>query len=312
MPSIRRVVVVYNPRSGAGRAVGCVEEVRRSLHGHDVVALEVAESTPERLAPLLDARIAPNGAALVIIGGDGTVSRLADVAATTGAAVYHVPMGTENLFARQWGMTRSASHLAAAVERWVVMPTDLGRVNGRTFVLMWSSGPDAAVVHRVERGRGKGRGGRTAYVLQALRELGKPTLPTFRIVVDGRELVRGQRGWVVVANSPRYGGNLDPVPEASPGDGLLDVAFMPASTRTGALGWVLHARLGRLNGRRARLAARGQHIRVTVIDGPHGGPPSQVDGEAMEVFGPSESAPGEAGLAASFGVVPGALRVLRP
>ncbi len=312
MPPIRRVVVVYNPRSGAGRAVGGVEEVRRSLRGHDVVALEVAESTPERLTPLLDARSAPNGAALVIVGGDGTVSRLAGVAATTGAAVYHVPMGTENLFARQWGMTRSAGQLAAAVERWVVVPTDLGRVNGRTFVLMWSSGPDAAVVHRVERGRGQGRGGRAAYVLEALRELCTPTLPTFRIVVDGRELIDGQRGWVVVANSPRYGGNLDPVPEASPGDGLLNVAFMPASSRTGALGWVLHARLGRLRGHRARLAARGRHIRVIVMDGPQGGPPSQVDGEALGVFGPSGRSPGEAGLTASFSVEPGALRVLRP
>jgi hypothetical protein len=48
------------------------------------------------------------------------------------------------------------------------------------------------------------------------------------------------------------------------------------------------------------------------MDGPHGGPPSQVDGEALGVFGPSGSAPGEAGLAASFSVEPGALRVLRP
>jgi diacylglycerol kinase (ATP) len=312
--SVRRVVVVYNPRSGAGRAVAGVEAVRRSLRGHDVVALEADESTPERLTPLLEAPAAPRGAALVVVGGDGTVSRLADVAARTGAAVYHVPTGTENLFARQWGMTRSAPLLAAAVDRWSVVPTDLARVNGRAFVLMWSSGPDAAVVHRAEHGRGRdadgagGHGGRTAYVLEALRELGAPTLPAFRITVDGRELVRDQRGWVVVANSPRYGGGLDPVPEASPGDGLLDVAFMPACTRSGALAWALRARLGRLRTHRARLTARGRHIRVVGVDGPPGGPPAQVDGEALGVFG------GAVGTApvASFTVEPGALRVLRP
>jgi diacylglycerol kinase (ATP) len=297
-----RVVVLYNRRSGQGQAQRLAEPLVAHLvaSGRSVDLVEAGPGVRDDLANALR-----DAAALVVVGGDGTVSHAAPAAMAADKPIYHFPLGTENLFARQFHMTRSLKTLERALSRGRVVSADVGTCNGRTFLLMCSSGPDASIVQRVESARtaaakaGRGLGGHLAYARPVFRELLRPTFPTLRIRVDGTTVVDAQRGILVVGNSRQYGVRIDPAFNADMTDGLLDVVFLPCRSRVAALWWALRARL-RLHTRDKRcLYVRGREVVIEPLDG-HA--PLQVDGEAA----------GDQTAPLHLGIKPQACKVLLP
>jgi len=266
------VVVLYNPSAGRGRGALAVDAVRESarLAGHESVALQAGPGLDGALKTAL-----VGAAALVCVGGDGTLHYAIRDAAESGVPVCVVPFGTENLFARQFGM-RGGKSLVDRLRGAEVQEVDLGRVQrggeARLFAIMVSVGPDASVIHRLARVR-RGPISHWSYVMPALQEAAAPALVPLRVEVDGRLVVDGRHGVLVVANSRQYAARIDPAAGASMTDGLLDVVFMPARTTLGVVVWAARARLGRMGG---VVAARGRDVRITAAGGP-----SQVDGEAL-------------------------------
>jgi diacylglycerol kinase (ATP) len=238
---------------------------------------------------------------VVIAGGDGSVHHTAPIAMRTGAPIYHLPCGNENLLAREFGMTRVPRDLSKAIESGKRIATDVGTigVNGgapRHFLLMVSFGPDASVVHRLAASRTRATG-HLAYAGPITAEFLRPHLPRVSVWVDGGQVVDDRRGLLVIANSRQYAFRVDPCHRASMTDGKLDVLFMPCEGRWGALRWGVRCRRRRAEACGA-VAATGSEVRVRT-DGA-----SQVDGESH--------ATATAGAELAFGVKPGALRCLAP
>jgi diacylglycerol kinase family enzyme len=298
-----RVLVLYNPISGAGRAVGAAEELCEHLGGvgHDPVL------APTRLEPSeawLDLLLAGEGngqelEALVVVGGDGAVRLASGAAARTGTPLYHFPSGTENLFAREFGFDRTYDHVLGALERGEVRRVDAGTANGKLFLLMASIGFDAEVVHDLASRR-KGGISHATYVAPILRQLLRYDPPRLTIVVDGEPFVEGEAGFVVVGNSRQYGQRFDPARRASMVDGCLDVVFFPAPNRRRLLGWAVACRRGRHLDRPGLRYRLGREIAVS-SEAPG---PFQLDGDA----------PAEDGVTASvkIAVIPQWLPVLLP
>lgn len=300
------VVLLVNPKSGRGIGVRLADRFEHALradgwgttrlaaiHGIDAEAGEGFR--PERFA---------GADALAVIGGDGTLSRIAALAAQTATPVYHVPVGNENLFARQFGMTRSAHAFAVAMRRRDVVATDLASLDldglATPFLIMASVGPDAGVVHRLAAGREKAIG-HLAYTGPALAEFALPAIPRLTLEVDGRRVVNAVRGWAVVANARPYGVGVDFARHAHPLSGRLDVVFMPCANALQAAWWMARARIG-WHLRDKRLVYRtGRRVRV-IAEG--GRSPWQVDGETVGER--------QGGLDATLVTRPGALPVLRP
>src|SRR5678815_1398252 len=92
------------------------------------------------------------------------------------------------------------------------------------FVLMCSLGPDASVMRRLDEAR-RGPISHLSYIRPILAELRDPCLPRVTIEVDGKRVVDGQTGMVVIANSRQYAIRIDPAYKASMTDGLLDMVF---------------------------------------------------------------------------------------
>ena len=299
------VVLLVNPKSGRGLGVKLATRFERSLRtaGVSCKRLDVPVGDFEASAAFDSDRFA-GAEALVVIGGDGTLSRAAVPAARTHTPVYHVPVGNENLFAREFGMTRDPQALAVALRRRDVVDTDMAHLDlggePTTFLIMASTGPDAGVVHRLDAGRGKAIG-HLAYVGPSLAEFALPAVPRVTIEVDGERVVSAVRGWTVVANARPYGVGVDFARHASPLSGRLDVVFMPCRTSAEAAWWMARGRIG-WHLRDKRLVYRsGRTVRVV----PEGGRcPWQIDGEA--VGGRRDR------LVAELSVEPGGLRVLRP
>jgi diacylglycerol kinase family enzyme len=272
-----RVVLLYNPVSGYGKSQRVALPLADRLV-RDGVGVQLV-----RVGPGIDADVrgALTGVdAILVVGGDGPVAHCADDAIATGVPLYHVPLGTENLFAREWGMSRRYETLMNALYRRHVVNADVGVCNGRSFLLMCSSGPDASVTGRVAANRARGifGGGHSAYFRPVLAELLRPTFPRLRVVVDGKEVVRDQRGIVVVGNSRQYAMRVDPAVHADMTDGQLDVAFMPCASAARTLLWAAMARLRRHTRDAHLVYQRGRQIVIEAVGGPA---PGQIDGEAL-------------------------------
>lgn len=266
-----KLVLYYNPRSGSGAAGRVAGMLARALReqGHETSSVEAnGASTGVEAAD-----------AMIVIGGDGTVHSILDIAVAASLPIYHFPTGTENLFAREFGMNRRLPTLLAALERRRVVEVDIARCNGRSFIIMCGVGPDASVVHRMARTR-TGRITHWSYARPILAELRDPALAPMSVRVDGVDVVQGRSGWLVVANSRQYAVRMDPARHADMTDGLLDVAFFPARSSWGVLGWAAITRLRLQHHVKSAIHARGREVR---IECPERVLPMQLDGEAGHV-----------------------------
>ncbi|TVQ62631.1 MAG: hypothetical protein EA378_04690 [Phycisphaerales bacterium] len=303
-----RVMLLVNPRSGVGRGQRFAAQLADDLRarGLSVNILTVGEEADRLLRHGALAR----ADALVVAGGDGTLCRVAELAAAADRPVWHCPLGNENLFAREFGMTRDADQIADAVRAQRVRRIDRGLANGQTFTIMASVGFDAAIVHRLARVRVKAIGHRS-YALPALAEIVHHRVPALTITVEGQPIVERQRGLAVIANSPLYGVDLNPAATAVVDDGLLDVAFLPASNVLSLGRWFVSCRLGRQGTRHDYLTARGREIRVEAFGR---WAPVQIDGEApgIDPETPVGQPPVHARTPLVATVEPGAIPVLEP
>lgn len=303
-----RVLVMYNPRAGRGRGEAAAVEVRAALSaaGHTVGLERIGpgveagptgctslsfDGPPGRDGPINEADL------VVLVGGDGTLHHVLDRLVPRRAAVYQYPLGTENLFAREFGMRADPAALVRAVAVWRVRDIDVGICDGRRFALIASIGADAGVIRRLTASR-TGAIGHRHYLGPVVAELWRPMLPRLTVEVDGRSLVVGRLGLVVVANSRHYALRIDPARGADVADGLLEVVFLPASSSVGLLARLIGARFGWPGP--GAMRARGGAVRVRA-DGLS--LCAQLDGEA----GPARAA---GGLDLTFGVELSALRVL--
>ncbi len=248
-----RIAMVYNPRSGRGKARRLAAGLSQACRGrghtiemHDVLA------DPG----LIEASIR-GSARVVIVGGDGTVHHMLPLLAACGTPAYHCGTGTANLIGREFGMSRSPERVLADLEReHEALTVDLPACNGWPFLIMVSMGIDASVIHRLEESRKLG--GYRAYVLPVIREILRPRPASFSVVDDEAGTASlSASGILIVANMRGYGGGFNPCADACCDDGVLDAISIPCRTSVGAgLAYgLLRARLGTSSMRRLRAPA---------------------------------------------------------
>lgn len=287
-----RIALIANATSGKGRAKPLVAELAALLaeRGHALTTSWVPGPVSTEPADLL-----------LIAGGDGTLHHSLPLALTLNCPLYHIPLGTENLLAREFRMSRRPAAILDAIDRFQTTRIDVGECNAAPFLLMCSVGCDASIIHRVQACR-KGPISHLTYIRPCLAEIMRPTLRPLTIIADGATILDHAPGVAVVANCRQYGFRVDPGLRASLTDGLLDVVFFPARSSLRVLGWVALAK-ARLHIRRRALlykTARDVRIRLEPADRRF-----QMDGEAR---GLPDSGPEELLIR----VLPAALSILLP
>ncbi|HVZ93013.1 MAG TPA: diacylglycerol kinase family protein [Phycisphaerales bacterium] len=267
------VALLHNSDSGRGQAARLLSAFEHALK---TAAIETKSVRIERSELALEKAL-QSARALVVIGGDGSVRSALGPAMRAGVPIYHVPVGTENLFARHFGMSRRPDSFIGAYRAMRIAMVDVGVCAGKPFALMASTGPDASVVHRLAAAR-KGPITHASYVPHIFAELISPRLPLLTITVDGTRVVEGKPGVAVVANCPGYAMNLNPAHDACMEDGLLDVVFIPASSRLALLSWVVRGRLPSWRRDPSVLRRRAHRVRIDSTD-----PIAvQIDGDAAD------------------------------
>ncbi|MFY1670759.1 diacylglycerol kinase family protein [Plantactinospora sp. WMMB334] len=230
-PRDGQVAVLANPTAGRGRYRGLLPAVLERLGsaGRPVRLLDAENAA--RAAAACRAAVAEGAAALVTVGGDGTVHLALQAVAGSGVAFGPVPAGTGNDFAAGTGFPAdplgAVDVIAAALVAGRTRPADLARMTGADGTVRWygavlAAGFDALVNERANR-MSWPRGPRR-YDLAILVELARLRPRRYLLRLDG-EPVEVDGVLVAVGNCPSYGGGMRICPTADPADGLLDVVY---------------------------------------------------------------------------------------
>jgi diacylglycerol kinase (ATP) len=303
-----RAVIIYNPRSGThdiqASLTGALEVFREQGWQIDVQRTQQVGDT-QRYS--VEARQAGYDVVLTA-GGDGSLNEAANALAHSDVALGTLPSGTANVWARQIGLpipaplyTTHMADTARALCAGLVRPIDLGRTNGRYFLLWSGVGLDAYVTSKIEpRPPWVKRWGVMGYGLRAAWHAVQYRGTPMTIRIDDQPAWRGRTLMVLISNIQLYAGIVRPSPEARVDDGWLDVClFKGASFAYTARHFISIAlgqtaqnpQLDNLRGRRIRISAK-QPTAVHVDAEPIGVTPIdvQVQPQALRVIVP-QSAP---------------------
>ena len=141
----KRAIVVWNPKSGGGKAVSnnLADEAR--ARGIEPIELKLGDD----LEQLVRDAVAAGADALAAAGGDGTQALVASIAAEHDLPFACIPAGTRNHFALDLGVDRD--DVVGALDAFVTggeHRVDLAEINGRVFVNNVSLGIYAEAVQR--------------------------------------------------------------------------------------------------------------------------------------------------------------------
>jgi diacylglycerol kinase family enzyme len=294
-----RIAVVINAASGS--ALGHPEvaaEVMRHLQAAGLDAV-IIPPQPAGLLARLDAAVALGADAVVVGGGDGTITAAAARLIGGRVALGILPLGTMNMLAKDLGIPLALPAAAAAVAQGTIHAIDVAEVNGHIFLCSSVIGSPSRLGRHRERQRGRASlRTRFAFALAALRAEWRHRPMRLSVSIEGGRIVRLWTRALAVANN-RYAegfGLMMARPRLDRGELALYVA-----RRYGAWWWV-KLMVGMFLGswRGAKLVHERTATQVT-IGSARAGLRVMNDGEALLLRPPLV-----------YRIHPGALRVIVP
>ncbi|MHB8867938.1 MAG: diacylglycerol/lipid kinase family protein [Thermoleophilia bacterium] len=210
--------LIYNPSAGGGKAAMVGEAVRRCLE-REGVEVQVRTTTAPREALFIAKELSAHVDSVVAVGGDGTVNEVVNGLAGRDVPLGIVPAGTVNVLALELGLPFGVQQACDTIIRGRSTTLDLGRVDGRRFILMVGVGLDALTIRELDP-TAKRRYKELAFVWTGLRSYLRNAPVEFSLLVDGEPHTAT---YVVVGNCRYYGGRFGVTTRADPTDGVFDI-----------------------------------------------------------------------------------------
>jgi YegS/Rv2252/BmrU family lipid kinase len=268
----RNIVIIGNPISGKGRAktqIPILESELKSLGCSVDVRLTERQGDARRWANDL------NGSDVVIgVGGDGTLHEIVNgIDLQNGPALTHFPMGTSNVFTKEFGLSYSPKGCAQIAATGEITKADLGWMGDRRFFLVASIGFDSWLLEHFEAWR-TGPIRMADYPILGMKHMFNFRPQKMTLEVDGT-VVADDATDINIAIVRAFGGPLIFNQHAEPRDGLFDIFWFTQERFLDLFrlyGFALFHRAHKLPGGQT---VRGKHVRV-IADPAH---PVEVDGE---------------------------------
>ena len=217
---------IINPAAGSrDRTADYTAEIRRLCAGLDYeIAVSAAPGECRRLAR--EAARTGEEVRIYACGGDGTLNEVASGAAGfPNAAVTAYSGGSGNDFVKLFSDPAAFSDLSRLLDAEEA-PFDMILCNDDLALNICSVGLDARIGTDVARyKRIPFIHGFNAYALSTLVNLFRGISEHYIVEIEG-ERIDGEQTFVCVCNGRFYGGGFNPVPEADPADGKLDVLLV--------------------------------------------------------------------------------------
>jgi YegS/Rv2252/BmrU family lipid kinase len=217
---MRRYLLIINPRAGSAKSV---EDNLCSFFKNHGILLDVKKTLRPLHARLIAKRAIGKYQVVIAAGGDGTINETINGLAGSKVKLGIIPMGTENALAQ--GMNIPFDPIAAA--KLIVAGKsryfDLGKANGRYFMLAAGVGLDAKTIAGTKPVL-KQLLGSKSYHLSAVKTVLTHVPAKLEVWLDDQVLPRWGY-FVIIGNVKYYGGNLEITRYAKPDDGYLDVCI---------------------------------------------------------------------------------------
>ena len=219
---MKKIHIIYNPNAGKnhrleGLALALLQRgmaVSLFVTGKSGDAEEEAFRQTERQE--VDA--------LISFGGDGTLNEIVNgiMRSSNQLPVAVFRGGTVNDFAKYLDMPIDSGEFADLIANFTVYPTDLGKINHRYFINVFSCGVVSNVAHKTDR-QLKSMLGSLAYYIEGVKELSVQGLSGRHIFVQGENyLYNGEYVLFLITNSTSTGGFSKMSPKATIHDGVLN------------------------------------------------------------------------------------------
>jgi YegS/Rv2252/BmrU family lipid kinase len=292
---------IVNPAAGRkNRTEFVIKSVETAFSGRDGEEFEIYITKAPRDAEGFIRAAALGGKELRVYacGGDGTLNECVNGAAgLPNVSVTHFPCGTGNDFIRTFGV---GADLFFDMDRLIdgfTRPIDIVAVSGRLGINICSVGIDARIGVNVHKySRIPLIGGVFGYVISTAAEFLKGVSRPMNVRC-GAWGYSGEVTLICVCNGRYYGGGFNPVPDAMPDDGALDVIIVPKVSRLDFIRIVGDYAKGRAYKHPDKIIRlRGDSVSVTAKESFI----INLDGEAVT------------GSAAHFELVPGSLNFCFP
>lgn len=286
--------IIVNPVSGGGKYAELAKRlcamIEEKGHAARVYATECEGDCRAKTRQALEAGCT----SIVGVGGDGTLSEIVEAMGGSGAALYIVPGGTGNDFARALGLPKDPIEAFAQQLNGVPQAYDCLTINGRPFLNVAGSGFDVEVLRKTEELKAV-YPGEKAYHKAVVEVLSKYQAFEAELSIDGGAFTHERCTIIELANGKYIGGGMLVAPGSLANDGLIDVVIVRMVPR-----WAIPFLLP--------LFMKGWHVRLPIcrvarakrVTMRSPGMVVNIDGrlEAMDE--------------AEFGVIPGGLTLLRP
>jgi diacylglycerol kinase (ATP) len=227
---VTSLAVVANTKKIAKREVRRVKDAFRDagFERTEWIKIEKGSAATKAAKKAVD-----RGADVILVcGGDGTVRAASQALVGTEAALAVFPTGTANGFASAMSIPDDPAGVVELIRSGARRVIDTGTCNGLTFNVMAGAGFDAAMIDSADEH--KERMGMVAYVRAGVKQAREREAFEMRVEVDEEHVFEGRASCVLVGNIGTLKGGVEAFPDASPTDGVLDVAVV---TATGLKAW---------------------------------------------------------------------------
>jgi YegS/Rv2252/BmrU family lipid kinase len=264
-----KILFVINPGSGAKSKTDWEPEIRKYFqdlpHSFDFFLLEGKDGATS-LQYWIE-KVNPDR--VIAVGGDGTVSLVAEQLLGKNIPMGILPAGSANGMAKELDIPAEVNAALDIICNGDIKPCDVIRINDKEICLHLSDlGVNAQLVKYFEQGNLRGKLG---YALKVFKVLIRKRMMDVTIRTD-REEIKRTAFMVVIANASKYGTGALINPEGNLGDGLFEVVVVRRINFFSVLKMFLHFK--RFNPKKVELF-QASHAEITTAKKTH----FQVDGE---------------------------------
>lgn len=221
-----------------------------AAHGRKGELMTCQPADLARVAAEAAATAAARNAAVIAVGGDGSLNTVAQAAHAAGCAMGVIPYGTFNYFARTHGIATEPAVAARQVLQARPMPVQVGVINDRVFLVNASLGIYPELLQ--DREAYKARFGRSRWV--AFLAAGATLLRAQRRlrlhIETGSEVRDVQTLTLFVGNNrlqlQQFGAEPEDTIAGTPGDGSMAALMLKPIGTLSMLKLMLHGAMGRL------------------------------------------------------------------
>lgn len=219
---IRKFIYFINPVSGTGGKALLLEIIKNKTAEKNI-PFEILHTNAAGEYEYLKEKIAAEKITDVIVcGGDGTVTQIANALLGTTINIGIIPMGSGNGLAFAAKIPKRIHKALEVVYAGNAAAVDSFYINKKFGCMLCGLGFDAQVAHDFAKQQKRGL---ATYIKQSTKNFFSARPYPFELILDGKS-ISTEAFFISIANSNQFGNNFTIAPQASLHDGLLDIVVV--------------------------------------------------------------------------------------